>query len=234
MTDTMTDLRSIPFHTADGSETTLAEFGDSACSSSMSPRGAGSTPQYEQLEELQKTYGDRGLQVVGFPCNQFLQELSTNEAIAEYCSMTWGITFPIMDKVKVNGRKAAEFYKALKAAPNEEGTTGRIMWNFEKFLITPGGNVHRFSPKTKPDAPDGRGHRGEPPPLIPLARGLLAASRRAPRRAPPTPGGRSERTPRRLRSGYAVPAVDDEERHTVDAVGAGLSLIGADVGQEAF
>lgn len=150
----MTDLRSIPFHKADGSETTLAEFGDSAVLVVNVASRCGLAPQYEQLEELQKTYGDRGLQVVGFPSNQFLQELSTNEAIAEYCSMTWGITFPIMDKVKVNGRSAAEFYKALKAAPNEEGTTGRITWNFEKFLITPAGTVHRFSPKTKPNAPE--------------------------------------------------------------------------------
>lgn len=154
VTDTMTDLRSIPFSKADGTEATLAEFGDSAVLIVNVASRCGLAPQYEQLEQLQKTYGERGLQVVGFPSNQFLQELSTNEAIAEYCSMTWGITFPIMDKVKVNGRSAADIYKALKDAPNAEGIKGRVTWNFEKFLLTPSGEVHRFSPKTKPDAPE--------------------------------------------------------------------------------
>ncbi|MBD3756601.1 MULTISPECIES: glutathione peroxidase [unclassified Microbacterium] len=156
MADTQTvDIRDIPFVDADGTEHTLAEYDGKTVLVVNVASKCGLTPQYEQLEELQRTYGDRGFQVVGFPCNQFMgQEPGSMEEILEYCAVTWGVSFPIMDKVRVNGSHAAPLYKALKKAKNAEGAKGPIMWNFEKFLLTPEGTVHRFRPQTKPDAPE--------------------------------------------------------------------------------
>lgn len=156
MADTQTvDIRDIAFLTADGTEKTLADFGEKTVLVVNVASKCGLTPQYEQLEQLQRTYGERGLQVVGFPCNQFMgQEPGSMEEILEYCATTWGVSFPVMDKVRVNGSHAAPLYKALKKSPNAEGARGPIMWNFEKFLVTPEGDVHRFRPQTKPDAPE--------------------------------------------------------------------------------
>ncbi|KAA9135765.1 glutathione peroxidase [Microbacterium caowuchunii] len=155
MTDTSaTDLRSIPFQTADGTEQTLSSYGDRLFLIVNVASRCGLAPQYEQLEELQRTYGDRGLQVLGFPCNQFMgQEPGSMEEILEYCSTTWGVSFPVEDKIKVNGANAAPLYKALKKAKDAEGKRGPIVWNFEKFLLTPDGDVHRFRPTVKPDDP---------------------------------------------------------------------------------
>ncbi|MCR2765184.1 glutathione peroxidase [Microbacterium sp. zg.B48] len=151
---TKTDLRSIPFDTADGGTATLADYGDQVVLIVNVASKCGLAPQYEQLEELQRTYGDRGFTVLGFPCNQFMgQEPGSMEEILEYCATTWGVSFPILDKVKVNGGKAAPLYKALKKADDAEGAKGPILWNFEKFLVTPGGDIHRFRPKVKPDDP---------------------------------------------------------------------------------
>ncbi|WP_292831965.1 glutathione peroxidase [Microbacterium sp.] len=156
MADTQTvNIRDIAFQTADGAEQTLADFGDKAILIVNVASKCGLAPQYEQLEELQRAYGERGLQVVGFPCNQFMgQEPGSMEEILEYCSTTWGVSFPVMDKIRVNGAHAAPLYKALKKSPNVEGARGPIMWNFEKFLIAPSGDVHRFRPQTKPDDPE--------------------------------------------------------------------------------
>jgi len=153
-TPVQTSLREIPFAAADGSETTLADFGDKVLLVVNVASKCGLTPQYEQLEQLQREYGDRGFTVVGFPCNQFMgQEPGSMEEIMEYCSTTWGISFPVVDKVKVNGGKAAPLYKALKKAEDAEGNRGPIVWNFEKFVLTPQGVVHRFRPTVKPDDP---------------------------------------------------------------------------------
>ncbi|MDQ1216536.1 MULTISPECIES: glutathione peroxidase [Microbacterium] len=155
MTEATTDIRSIPFAAADGTVTTLDDLGDGVLLVVNVASKCGLTPQYEQLEQLQRTYGERGLQVIGFPCNQFMgQEPGSMEEILDYCAMTWGVSFPIMDKIRVNGSHAAPLYKALKKIRNEEGARGPVMWNFEKFVITPGGEVHRFRPQTKPDAPE--------------------------------------------------------------------------------
>ena len=123
MADTLTaDIRDIPYQGADGAEHTVAEFGEKALLIVNVASKCGLTPQYEQLEQLQKTYGDRGLQVIGFPCNQFMgQEPGSMDEILEYCSVTYGVTFPIADKVKVNGSHAAPLYKALKKTRNAEG-----------------------------------------------------------------------------------------------------------------
>ncbi len=156
MADTVTvDIRSIPFRAPDGAEKTLAEYGDGPVLIVNVASKCGLTPQYEQLEQLQRSYGERGLQVVGFPCNQFMgQEPGSMDEILEFCSVTYGVSFPVMDKVRVNGSHAAPLYKALKKSPNVEGAKGPVRWNFEKFLLTPGGQLHRFRPQTKPDDPE--------------------------------------------------------------------------------
>lgn len=153
MAQTLTvDIRDIPFLAADGRTQTLADLGDGPVLVVNVASKCGLTPQYEQLEQLQRTYGPRGLRIVGFPCNQFLgQEPGTVEEILDYCAVTWGVSFAIMDKVRVNGSHAAPLYKALKKAPTVDGTTGPVRWNFEKFLLTPDGAVHRFRPQTRPD-----------------------------------------------------------------------------------
>ncbi|TQL47103.1 glutathione peroxidase [Homoserinimonas aerilata] len=114
----------------------------------------GLAPQYEQLEQLQEKYGPRGFTVLGFPSNQFAQELKTAEDIQEYCSTTWGVTFPMFEKTKVNGKNKHPIYKELHKAKDSAGLGGPIVWNFEKFLILPGGEVHRFRPPMKPDDPE--------------------------------------------------------------------------------
>ena len=151
---TTTDLRSIPFDTADGGTATLADYADRVVLVVNVASKCGLAPQYEQLEELQRAYADRGFTVLGFACNQFMgQEPGSMEEILEYCATTWGVSFPILDKVKVNGGNAAPLYKALKKAVDAEGAKGPILWNFEKFVLTPAGDVHRFRPKVKPDDP---------------------------------------------------------------------------------
>ncbi|MCF2706654.1 glutathione peroxidase [Arcanobacterium haemolyticum] len=149
------DLRTLPFLNAAGEETSLAAFGDRLLLVVNVASKCGLTPQYEQLEELQRTYGPRGLMVVGFPCNQFLgQEPGSMEQILDYCSSTWGVSFPIMGKIKVNGMNAAPLYRALKKAADGPALGGPIKWNFEKFVVAPSGAVFRFAPTTKPDDPE--------------------------------------------------------------------------------
>ena len=116
----------------------------------------GLTPQYEGLERLQATYGDKGFAVLGFPCNQFGgQEPGTGEEIATFCSTTYGISFPMFDKVEVNGEGRDPLYAELTDVADAEGTAGDIQWNFEKFLVAPGGKVlARFRPMTDPEAPE--------------------------------------------------------------------------------
>jgi glutathione peroxidase len=116
----------------------------------------GLTPQYEGLERLQKRYGDRGFTVLGVPCNQFMgQEPGTSEQIAEFCSTTYGVTFPLTEKVEVNGDGRHSLYGRLVDIPDAEGHTGDIRWNFEKFLVAPGGEVvARFAPQTQPESED--------------------------------------------------------------------------------
>ncbi|WP_309102650.1 glutathione peroxidase [Microbacterium sp.] len=147
-------VRSIPFTDAQGVEKTLDDLGADVVLVVNVASKCGLTPQYEQLEELQRRYGDRGFTVLGFPSNQFLQEPGSVDAIMEFCSTTYGVTFPINDKVKVNGRNATELYKALKQTPDAGGKAGRVEWNFEKFLVLPDGEVRRFRPKQKPDDPE--------------------------------------------------------------------------------
>jgi len=116
----------------------------------------GLTPQYEQLEQLQKTYAEKGFSVLGVPCNQFLgQEPGTADEIATFCSSTYGVTFPLTEKVDVNGENRHPLYDVLTPVADAEGVNGDIRWNFEKFLVARDGSVvARFHPKTSPDAPE--------------------------------------------------------------------------------
>ena len=150
----MTTISDIPLTTIDGETTSLADFNDKVILVVNVASRCGLAPQYEKLEELQKTYGERGFTVLGFPSNQFLQELGSEDAIKEYCSVTWGVTFPMFEKVKVNGKNAHPLYQELTKTPDAAGKAGKVKWNFEKFVITPVGEVHRFRPTTEPDAPE--------------------------------------------------------------------------------
>lgn len=150
----MTTISDIPVTTIDGDTTTLGQYDGKVMLIVNVASRCGLAPQYEKLEELQKTYGERGFTVLGFPSNQFLQELKDTEDIKEYCSLTWGVTFPMFDKVKVNGKDAHPLYKELTQTPDANGKAGKVKWNFEKFVVTPDGAVHRFRPTTEPDAPE--------------------------------------------------------------------------------
>ena len=116
----------------------------------------GLTPQYTGLEELHERFAGRGFSVVGFPCNQFGgQEPGSAEEIAEFCSATYGVTFPMFEKIEVNGPGRHPIYSELTAVADAEGQAGDIQWNFEKFLVGPDGAVlARFRPMTAPDAPE--------------------------------------------------------------------------------
>jgi glutathione peroxidase len=114
----------------------------------------GLTPQYTGLEELQKNYGDRGFTVLGVPCNQFAgQEPGTPEEIAQFCSATYGATFPLTEKADVNGAHQSPLYQELTAVADSEGAAGEVQWNFEKFLVSPAGEVvARFRPTVDPES----------------------------------------------------------------------------------
>jgi glutathione peroxidase len=115
----------------------------------------GLTPQYSGLERLQERFAGRGFTVLGVPCNQFMgQEPGTADEIAEFCSATYGVTFPMTEKVEVNGPGRHPLYRDLVGVPDAEGHTGDIRWNFEKFLIDGDGRVvARFEPGVVPDDP---------------------------------------------------------------------------------
>jgi glutathione peroxidase len=112
----------------------------------------GLTPQYEGLEKMHEKYADQGFSVLGVPCNQFGgQEPGTSEEIATFCSTTYGVTFPLAEKVDVNGDARHSLYADLTAVKDAEGRDGDIQWNFEKFLVAPDGQVTRFGPMVTPE-----------------------------------------------------------------------------------
>lgn len=115
----------------------------------------GLTPQYSGLEELHERYADRGFSVLGFPSNQFGgQEPGTAEEIATFCSATYGVTFPMFEKIDVNGENQHPLYAELTQHPDDEGNAGDVAWNFEKFLVSPEGKViKRFRPMVTPEDP---------------------------------------------------------------------------------
>ncbi|MGX5654144.1 glutathione peroxidase [Geodermatophilus nigrescens] len=155
----MTDLLDLPVATLRGEDTTLGALTGRrpALVVNVASR-CGLTPQYTQLEALQREYGPRGFTVVGVPCNQFAgQEPGTAEEIATFCSATYDVTFPMTEKVDVNGDGAHPVYQRLTETPDGAGESGPVQWNFEKFLVDgDGAVVARFRPATEPGAPEVR------------------------------------------------------------------------------
>ena len=146
----------VPVRTLHGDETTLAEYKGKAMLIVNVASKCGLTPQYSELESLQKRYGDRGFTVLGFPCNQFMgQEPGTAEEIETFCSTTYGVTFPLFEKIEVNGPGRHPLYETLTKTPYADGEAGDIKWNFEKFVVSPAGDVvARFNPQVTPESPE--------------------------------------------------------------------------------
>jgi glutathione peroxidase len=155
----MSDLLDLPVTTLQGKATTFGELagGRAALVVNVASK-CGLTPQYSKLEALHAELAGRGFTVLGFPCNQFGgQEPGTAEEIEQFCSATYGVTFPMTAKIDVNGADRDPVYAALTAVPDAEGEAGDIQWNFEKFLVAADGRVvRRFRPRTEPDAPEVR------------------------------------------------------------------------------
>ncbi|PRH76375.1 glutathione peroxidase [Streptomyces solincola] len=146
-------LYDIPLRTLSGEPTSLAAHRGRAVLVVNVASRCGLTPQYEGLERLQKTYGERGLTVLGVPCNQFGgQEPGTAEEIGAFCSATYGVTFPMLEKTDVNGEGRHPLYAELTRVADAAGEAGDVQWNFEKFLIGPDGSVVRFRPRTEPES----------------------------------------------------------------------------------
>jgi glutathione peroxidase len=147
-------IQDLPIAHLDGTPGSLAEHKGKAVLLVNVASKCGLTPQYAGLETLHETYADRGFTVVGVPCNQFLgQEPGSPEEIATFCSTTYGVTFPLTEKVEVNGEGRHPLYDELTQVPDAEGYTGDIRWNFEKFLLSPEGEVvARFNPTVEPEA----------------------------------------------------------------------------------
>ncbi len=147
-------LYDIPINTISGEPSSLAPFAGKAVLAVNVASKCGLTPQYEGLEKLQKSYGDRGFTVVGVPCNQCMgQEPGSADEIQTFCSTTYGVTFPLFEKIEVNGDERHHLYEQLIQVPDAEGYSGDIRWNFEKFLIGPDGSVQRFAPLVEPEDP---------------------------------------------------------------------------------
>ena len=144
----------IPLHTLAGEPTTLAEQKGKALLVVNVASQCGLTPQYAGLERIHEQFADQGFAVLGFPCNQFgAQEPGSAEEIASFCSTTYGVTFPMYEKIEVNGDGRHPLYETLTATPDAEGKAGDIQWNFEKFLVSPEGEVvGRFRPLVDPEA----------------------------------------------------------------------------------
>ena len=144
----------IPVKDNEGKETSLNAYKGKVLLVVNVASKCGLTPQYKGLESLQQKYQARGFSVLGFPCNQFGgQEPGTNEEIKQFCSSKYDVTFPLFDKIEVNGAKRHPLYVAL--AGEQSPFPGDIKWNFGKFLIGKDGKIlKRFEPKTAPDAPE--------------------------------------------------------------------------------
>lgn len=142
-------------NTLKGEPASLEDYRDQALLIVNVASKCGLTSQYSGLEALHENYQDKGFAVLGFPCNQFLgQEPGTAEEIETFCSTTYGVTFPMFEKIDVNGDDRHPLFAELTETPDAEGKAGDITWNFEKFLVAPGGEVvGRFRPQVEPDDP---------------------------------------------------------------------------------
>ncbi|MEV4441193.1 glutathione peroxidase [Streptomyces sp. NPDC049577] len=146
-------LYEIPLRTLSGEPASLADYRGRALLVVNVASKCGLTPQYTGLEQLQERYAGRGFSVLGFPCNQFAgQEPGTAEEIAEFCSATYGVSFPLFEKTEVNGEARHPLYAELTRVEDAEGEAGDVQWNFEKFLLSPEGEVvGRFRPRVEPE-----------------------------------------------------------------------------------
>jgi len=143
-----------PIHTLRGEATSLGAFKGKALLLVNVASKCGLTPQYTALEKLHEQYAAKGFSVVGFPCNQFgAQEPGSADEIATFCSATYGVTFPMMEKVEVNGAGRHPIYTELTAVADADGKAGDVTWNFEKFFVSVDGAITRFRPQTTPDDP---------------------------------------------------------------------------------
>ncbi|NGN63018.1 glutathione peroxidase [Streptomyces sp. A7024] len=145
----------ISLSTLTGDPSSLAPYQGKAVLAVNVASKCGLTPQYAGLERLQERYAERGFTVAGFPCNQFGgQEPGTSDEIATFCSATYGVTFPMFEKLEVNGPDRHPLYQELTQTADADGEAGDIQWNFEKFLIAPSGEVvARIRPRTEPEDP---------------------------------------------------------------------------------
>jgi glutathione peroxidase len=148
-------LYDIPLHTLNGEPASLGDYGGQALLIVNVASKCGLTPQYTGLEHLQEEYAGRGFSVLGFPCNQFgAQEPGSPDEIATFCSTNYGVTFPLFEKIDVNGPRRHPLYEELTTTADVDGHSGDIRWNFEKFLVSPGGEVvARFAPTVTPEDP---------------------------------------------------------------------------------
>ncbi len=146
-------IHDIPLKTLDGEDSSLGAYSGKALLAVNVASKCGLTPQYSGLERLQERFGGRGFSVVGFPCNQFGgQEPGSAEEIQTFCSTTYGVSFPLFEKLDVNGENRHALYAELAEKADADGQAGDVQWNFEKFLISPEGEVlARFRPRTEPE-----------------------------------------------------------------------------------
>jgi glutathione peroxidase len=144
-----------PIHTLQGEPTTLAAYKGKALLLVNVASKCGLTPQYSALEAVHEKLAPRGFTVIGFPCNQFgAQEPGTPEQIQTFCSTTYGVTFPLTEKIEVNGTGRHPIYTELTAIADAAGHKGDIRWNFEKFVVSAdGATITRFDPRISPDDP---------------------------------------------------------------------------------
>ncbi|QKW18403.1 glutathione peroxidase [Kitasatospora sp. NA04385] len=147
-------LFELPIRTLAGEPSSLGEYRGKVLLLVNVASKCGLTPQYAGLERLQEKYGERGFTVLGFPCNQFMgQEPGSAEEIQEFCSTTYGVSFPLFEKIDVNGAERHPVYERLTEVADATGEAGDVQWNFEKFLVSADGEVvGRFRPRTEPES----------------------------------------------------------------------------------
>jgi glutathione peroxidase len=149
----MTGIYEYDFNLANGDAQSLSDFEGKVLLIVNTASKCGFTPQFEGLEKLHEKYSDKGLVILGFPCNQFgHQDPGSNDEIMEFCQLNYGVTFPMAEKVDVNGSRAHPLYKFLKSEATGLMGSKNIKWNFTKFLVDTEGNVvERFAPSTTPE-----------------------------------------------------------------------------------
>ncbi|HLZ94958.1 MAG TPA: glutathione peroxidase [Candidatus Dormibacteraeota bacterium] len=155
MTTPAESIYDIEMPRLDGKPEPLSDFQGKVVLAVNVASKCGNTPQYAGLQSLYEKYGEQGFTILGFPCNQFFnQEPGSAEQIQQFCSLNYGVTFPLFSKIDVKGPKQHPLYALLSETPDDSGKAGNVQWNFEKFLIGRDGRViRRFRPKTQPDDP---------------------------------------------------------------------------------